>query len=107
MSQLTLPIAIAAMPLRLFLILALLPAFAAAQGMAHGKDAHAGNTAIQASSLQPAPDDRLKRREELRAALKAQGDDATASAARATSPQDRAALREQLRLQAGPVGAQQ
>lgn len=96
-----------AMSFRCLLILALLPAFAAAQGLAHGKDGQGGNVAGNASGLHAPADDRLKRREELRAALKAQGDDAPATTARGISPQERAALREQLRLQAGHSGVQQ
>lgn len=95
------------MPLYLSLILVFLPALAAAQGQMHGKDGPGGNAVSNVPGQSAPADDRIKRREELRAALKAQGDEAPPAAARGISPQERAALREQLRLQAGHSGVQQ
>jgi hypothetical protein len=51
------------------------------------------------AALPAAQDDKQRRRDELRAALKSQGDEGVATPAKTISLQDRAALREQLRLQ--------
>ncbi len=52
------------------------------------------------------PDEKQKRRDELRAALRAQGDEADIRPARHASPRERAALREQLRMQGTPANSQ-
>jgi len=48
-------------------------------------------------------DDKQKRRDEVRAAIKAQDNDAANAPAKPISSRDRAVLREQLRMQGAPV----
>jgi len=67
---------------------------AVAQALQAGRDEPAAAGAIRAPH-----DDKQRRREELRAALKSQSDERAATPTKTISSQDRAALREQLRVQ--------
>jgi hypothetical protein len=66
---------------------------------AQALQSHRSESSAASSAAQAPQDDKQRRRDELRAALKSQGDEATATPAKTISSQDRAALREQLRVQ--------
>ena len=65
---------------------------------AQAAPAHRDDPAATAAMRAP-QEDKQRRREELRAALKSQSDERAATPAKTISSQDRAALREQLRVQ--------
>ena len=78
----------------LLLLSVVIHSFALAQTLPAHREASAGAP----GAVTATPDDKQRRRDELRAALKSQSDDAAAPT-KAISLQDRAALREQLRIQ--------